>query len=351
MDEDISLLSTVVDLAPTKFIWSIQNFRDTFRISKSLTSQHFPIAPNCTECRLYFTLYRARGKNYWQIAFEICCDKIKTGWDDHIFRHGLEYDSHTFYILGSDGQKMLGHKESSLVPGSSRCKFKISDKHLKSDSKGILRNGSLQFHFEVMFVKTPSEFLYGPKHFDSHVKTWFFLDPNDLTSLSDFKIISGDKTFSVHKLILAMRSPVFRKMFDTGVDETQENLLDLGHIDENVVKLFVEYMYSSVLAMSTIKSHYDYREIMELYKLADQFQMSCLKYVCEKKLISQLSIEDVETISDTLKLAHTQEIDDLRIAVLNFVKMNRSAFGDRVYLDKLMKDEPSLVDEILRALI
>jgi hypothetical protein len=70
----------------------------------------------------------------------------------------------------------------------------------------------------------------------------------DLTSgvASDTKIVCGDEVFNVHKAILALRSDVFKAMFDSNnnTEETRSGIVKINDIDPVTMKTLIHHIYT-----------------------------------------------------------------------------------------------------------
>jgi hypothetical protein len=61
---------------------------------------------------------------------------------------------------------------------------------------------------------------------------------------SDLIIRTEDVKIAVHKVILALRSPVFASMFSSGMQESTQSEITLHEAYPQVLKDFVEYLYT-----------------------------------------------------------------------------------------------------------
>ena len=86
---------------------------------------------------------------------------------------------------------------------------------------------------------------------------------------TDFKILSGNKSFDCHKAILSANSEVLRAMMKPHTAEASSAEVTIDHIPPPVVEILLNYMYtgeitiSSDLLQSTVKAC-DYLELLEL---------------------------------------------------------------------------------------
>ncbi|CAD5217047.1 unnamed protein product [Bursaphelenchus okinawaensis] len=64
-------------------------------------------------------------------------------------------------------------------------------------------------------------------------------------SFTDFKILVGKRTFLVSKVILAMKSEVFKTMFESGMKEAHTGELILNDDDEESVEAMLLFIYGN----------------------------------------------------------------------------------------------------------
>ena len=61
---------------------------------------------------------------------------------------------------------------------------------------------------------------------------------------SDITITCGGKIFACHKIILASRSPVFKKMFESDMLEKRTGSVDIKNMTPEVLESLLEYIYT-----------------------------------------------------------------------------------------------------------
>lgn len=349
-----SISSSAVKFASSKFLWTIQDFNEVLKVSNQIRSAKFTLRPGYDDCEFCFTLDTIELKEHWTVKIgtkttKSCWVFRSSEWNEHLERnHLLIQNSCVQYIIGSDGQRMLKKKRKKLRFGESIYQFDVSKNDLIENCRGIMVNGCIQFRTELTFVTTRNTMAILSEDEENMTQSPYdirnIVDQNHLAALSDFEIEVEGQRLKVHKLVLAMRSPIFAAMFSADMKESRENLLNLGHIDTSVVKIFVDYMYTNKLDQNASR---DLATIVELMKLAEQYQIICLRIECVNRLIGMLSIDN--TI-DILKLGDMYNSEILCEAAMKFVQTNRLAFADKDYLRKLLMDEPNLAENIIKIL-
>merc|ERR1719228_2068482 len=108
--------------------------------------------------------------------------------------------------------------------------------------------------------------------------------------MSDFKIVSGGKTFPCHKLVLAARSSVLMTMLENDMMEVEndtmearEEVLTLNHIEPDIVKSLIKFIYTGKVDDLETKA-------TSLLGIADCYKLPGLTKLCEGQLISAITI-------------------------------------------------------------
>nr|XP_042912859.1 speckle-type POZ protein-like [Parasteatoda tepidariorum] len=127
--------------------------------------------------------------------------------------------------------------------------------------------------------------------------------------LSDFVFKVGDKSFHVHKNIVAAHSPVFMKMMTHDFMESKTNSVTITDAAPEVFELFLRSLYTGELENKSWDS------LKELYYLLDKYDVEFLKVECTDAVISLLS---VDLVCEILKLAYSFSNSDLKTAAINF---------------------------------
>lgn len=130
-----------------------------------------------------------------------------------------------------------------------------------------------------------------------------FLRMFELKLFCDFKIQCKDgKTFDAHKVILALRSPVFNAMFTSDTKEAKENLMIIGDFNSEIILELLRYVYCRKVE--------NFDEIaLDLIRAADKYLLDDLKEFCVKGLVRQLTSDNILkmlTICD--KISKTEKL-------------------------------------------
>lgn len=178
----------------------------------------------------------------------------------------------------------------------------------------------------------------------------------DTGCYSDFTIKTNGSIYRVHKSILSVRSPKFAAMFNADMRESRDGLLNLDSIDADVIGRFLLYIYTNKLEISENTNSGAYI-LVELFKIADEYQVLCLKKNCRLKLIEYfpsgypIDINKPKYIFLLLDFAITYEIEELKRAILDFVVNNKNLITSWIdYRFELASQSSYLGVEVLQAL-
>lgn len=121
-----------------------------------------------------------------------------------------------------------------------------------------------------------------------HTKRLMTSDYKDLFETkmdTDVTFIVGEKKFPAHKLVLMIRSPVFRAMLSSSVRASKEHVINIPDICPDMFNKLLEFIYTDRVA--------DLDAVAEdLVELADKYQVQTLKQVCLEELCISINIEN-----------------------------------------------------------
>lgn len=119
-----------------------------------------------------------------------------------------------------------------------------------------------------------------------------------------------------HKVILSMRSPVFRAMFHSSMSEAASSEVFIPDFDTEVVRQFVRYIYESKLPKESLERYCD-----DLLVIACKYQVPGLQSLCEKHFAAILDSGLVhDKICSILHLAELHLLHTLKEQALGYIK-------------------------------
>lgn len=157
---------------------------------------------------------------------------------------------------------------------------------------------------------------------------------------TDVTLVVGMREFKAHKAVLATRSPVFKAMFASDMEESRNNRVEITDISPEVVQEMLTYIYTD----STPNLN---ERASGLLAAADKYELLTLKRTCEKSLSDSLT---AEVATDTLILAETHGSAKLKDNCLGFIATHADEVVESKDWSKFVTEHPNLVTEVFRAL-
>jgi hypothetical protein len=133
----------------------------------------------------------------------------------------------------------------------------------------------------------------------------------DDEKFSDFKVIVKGTAYHVHKVVLANASPVFRAMFESGMEESKTNVCKVEDIDKDTFWKLLLFIYCGLLH----KKLED--KAIDLYKAAHYYEIEDLKTICHLEMIKILKQENAVKIHEC---AHQFDLEDLKEKAWEIIK-------------------------------
>jgi len=158
---------------------------------------------------------------------------------------------------------------------------------------------------------------------------------------SDITITCGGKIFACHKIILASRSPVFKKMFESDMLEKRTRSVDIKNMTPEVLESLLEYIYT---CRPSRKIHMIAKELLAA---SDQYQIDKLKELCELHLCSNT---DVGNCIELLVIGDMYRASILKSNALGFVSQNMEKINISD-CKKTLISHPSLLFEVMELLL
>jgi speckle-type POZ protein len=128
-----------------------------------------------------------------------------------------------------------------------------------------------------------------------------------------------DEVFPAHKIVLAMRSPVFKAellgpMSDKSGKEIAVHIEDMQPV---IFKALLYFIYNDSLpGMEDVHENEHEEMVKHMLVAADRYGMERMKVICESVLSKKLA---VETVATTLALADQHHCSQLKDACMEFI--------------------------------
>ncbi|XP_022341558.2 kelch-like protein 26 isoform X3 [Crassostrea virginica] len=117
--------------------------------------------------------------------------------------------------------------------------------------------------------------------------------------LCDFTVSAGEKSFQVHRAVLAATSDYFRVMFGGAMAESRQDCVDLKGVTADGLQLIVEFIYSGELSLQ-------YENLTDAINTASHLQVATALELCSDYIISLMTFENAQ---DFLTIANTYSLD------------------------------------------
>jgi len=163
---------------------------------------------------------------------------------------------------------------------------------------------------------------------------------------SDLKINVDGQEFNAHKAILSARCSVFSAMFSHPLKEGLESRIDIMDMKKEVFEEMLTFIYTGKASNMT-NPDWCSEWVDELLTAADKYDLQRLKLMCEAKLASTLSVENV---SKCLMLASLHSAKYLKKKAITYVNSHSAEVIRTEGWKELVSRCPRAAVEIFEAL-
>jgi hypothetical protein len=157
--------------------------------------------------------------------------------------------------------------------------------------------------------------------------------------LRDAWLIVCEERIPVHKLILSMRSEIFRNIFLSGMSESNSNEIIINDFDVKTVKSLLQFIYTNTCDENQLNIN-----VFEIWKIANKYLISDLENVCIKHIIEKLS--NNENVFDFLLFADLYGIEYLKSKCVQLIHRNNLNYtclkelNNELYLELFAQFDP-----------
>ncbi|KAI4984793.1 hypothetical protein ZWY2020_017423 [Hordeum vulgare] len=250
-------------------------------------------------------------------------------------QHGKPVQSYTFT---SDTREFSVHKGNGFGRFMRRVELEESG-HLKDDSFTAKVDVTIMSEFHVL--ETPS--ILVPQS-DLHRHLGVLLSSKADVDV-EFQV--GGETFLAHRLVLAVRSPVFKaELFGQMKEGITTETIRIDDMEAPVFNALLTFMYTD--ALPDMKQEEEYVMAQHLLVAADKYDLERLKLICEDKLCNRIDTSSVATI---LVLAEQHQYHELKVACLVFLSSpnNLDAAIESEGFELLTKNCPRVIKDLLKS--
>jgi len=160
---------------------------------------------------------------------------------------------------------------------------------------------------------------------------------------SDIKIICDGKEFPCHKLLLSLRSSVFKAMFSSDLkisDGEDESTLIIKDISSGTMSQFIKFLYTDELKSEDIDAN--------LLIAANKYDLQRLVNICLKHLGSIIEVTNVMEITFT---AYLIDNDQLLQKASKFISNNIGAIKKPEQWDNIKKTYPHIATKVMDLIV
>uniref|UniRef100_A0ACD5UU02 Uncharacterized protein n=1 Tax=Avena sativa TaxID=4498 RepID=A0ACD5UU02_AVESA len=131
----------------------------------------------------------------------------------------------------------------------------------------------------------------------------------------------GGRAFGAHRIVLALRSPVFKALLFGPMMEKDTRSVEVADMEPEIFEMLLHFVYTDSLPPCDGDGDGDGEghssaAMQHLLVAADRYGMTRLKQICEGMLCKSI---DVETITTTYVLSIQHECERLKQACLDFL--------------------------------
>lgn len=311
------------------YVWSIENFK-YYQYNNTSNVIRSPIFPTNKDvgCKWQLALYAESSND------SLCLELVL---------HEDDKSKKTVNMLLSviDKRKttnVLAVRSFTLESGMynraiHRDLLKRND--VMNDKNGILSHGTLNIRCELYFPEGTINFTRKQNAVTSieNIRSQNFERLFDSKVLCDVTLSVGAQQFQAHKCVLAAQSKVFSAMFEHNMREKNENLVTIKDVDPPVMFEVLRFIYCGKFN--------DNQNAADLLIAANKYELEELGYICEQKLIDNLSLDNV---GETLILADRYKIDTLKKSVLQFIALHLKEINFEKFKGDVEAYSPLLAD-------
>lgn len=148
----------------------------------------------------------------------------------------------------------------------------------------------------------------------------------------------GDKELRAHRDILRARSRVFESMLDHDMKEKNSGVIDIRDCNVQAMEQFLTYVYCGKV------ENLDKSNMLELYYVADKYEMMGLKAECTHFIKNSLSQTN---ICNVIQLASKHTDSYLLEQATNYFIDNALDIMRTVEWQLFLKENPTVANELL----
>lgn len=159
--------------------------------------------------------------------------------------------------------------------------------------------------------------------------------------LTDTTLVCGLRSFEVHKAVLAARSSVFLAMFQSNMQERENNQVIIEDIGQEALEELLRFIYAGKIENLEAVSR-------SLLVAADKYDVFELKAVCENCISNDLTIENA---IDTLEFAELYGANNLLEQATKFIISHKEAVIGTGGFQNIKMTKPYLLAYVFESMV
>jgi len=263
------------------------------------------------------------------------------------------YGDVEFSIIDGEGQKRFCYEYKDYNIAGEKAMVGLHDyvkrSKLLEEEDVLLPNNTLTLFFKLSLCSSP-ESEGGPDALDSASNLSLDCLSQDLALLqdpekalfSDVTLVAGGKEFPAHRSILSARSSVFLAMFEHPLEESVNGKVEISDATPETLALFLKIIYTGKFPEEASDENF-----LSILPLADKYNVSSLRTVCETNLANAISVDNVCQI---LVLSYLHGCENLKVKALDFVSVHGKSVMRTPEWKEIEKCYPLLLAEAFHAL-
>ncbi|KAG7572149.1 BTB/POZ domain, partial [Arabidopsis suecica] len=150
---------------------------------------------------------------------------------------------------------------------------------------------------------------------------------------------------SAHKLVMAARSEVFKKMLEFDKFKVLDGKIEtvtLSELKQEELEALVEFIYNN----RSVLSEKEKKHVRPLYIAADKYEIPHLRDLCRNELISSINLSNAFNILELSLIPFEKALND---SAAKFIVRNLGTICDSVEFKVFTGRNPDLSVEIMKA--
>ncbi|CAL1271329.1 unnamed protein product [Larinioides sclopetarius] len=157
--------------------------------------------------------------------------------------------------------------------------------------------------------------------------------------LTDVEVKTKTKSFPAHKIVLCVRSPVFKATLTSDMNARSTDCIHIDDLENDVVQQMLLFLYSDSI------ENLQWENATRLYYAADKYKIGKLREVCSSFLVDKLTPTNA---GELLLLADIHNYGDLKKLIEDFILEHEEEVFDSKEWNMVAEKNPLLVIQTMQ---